>query len=176
MTASSRNDRLREAAERLLNEVAVNGKKGDPFSADIELVAVHALAAQPAQQPAGWKLVPIEPTDDMLFAAEKSEPRGYRELYSAMVDAAQPAPVQASEPVAWRYQDARGNFRYRGYVEGFDREYAILKPEPLYAAPKPAAAVLSKETPWEYHKRIQSGIDRVLDSGGRPIFGAIQEI
>jgi len=44
---------------------------------------------------------------------------------------AQPEP----EPVAWRYQDARGHYRYRKYVAGFDVEYAILKPVPLYAAP-----------------------------------------
>ena len=39
------------------------------------------------------------------------------------------------EPVAWRYQDARGNYRYRGYVQGFDKEYSLLKPVPLYTAP-----------------------------------------
>jgi hypothetical protein len=30
--------------------------------------------------------------------------------------------------VAWRYQDSRGHYRYRGPREGFDTEYAILKP------------------------------------------------
>jgi hypothetical protein len=44
----------------------------------------------------------------------------------AMRDA---APVQ--EPVAWRYTDARGHYRYRGYVPGFDAEYQLLKPEAL---------------------------------------------
>jgi hypothetical protein len=41
----------------------------------------------------------------------------------------EPAPVQ--EPVAWRYTDARGHYRYRGYVPGFDAEYQLLKPEAL---------------------------------------------
>jgi hypothetical protein len=43
-----------------------------------------------------------------------------------------------AEPVAWRYKDARGHWRYRGYVPNFDVEYSILKPEPLFAHP-PAA-------------------------------------
>jgi hypothetical protein len=30
--------------------------------------------------------------------------------------------------VAWRYQDSHGHYRYRGPREGFDTEYAILKP------------------------------------------------
>jgi hypothetical protein len=47
---------------------------------------------------------------------------------------------QEQEPVAWRYQ-ASGKYRYRGYVEGFDRDYQILKPVKLYAAPAPAQDV-----------------------------------
>jgi hypothetical protein len=43
--------------------------------------------------------------------------------------------AEAAQPAAWRYQDARGHFRYRAYKPGFDVEYAILKPVPLYAAP-----------------------------------------
>lgn len=41
------------------------------------------------------------------------------------------------EPVAWRYTDARGHYRYRGYKAGFDKEYSILKPELLYLHPAP---------------------------------------
>jgi hypothetical protein len=55
--------------------------------------------------------------------------------------AALAAPGQAPQPVAWRYQDARGHFRYRAYKPGFDVEYAILKPAPLYAGASPQAAV-----------------------------------
>ena len=60
------------------------------------------------------------------------------------------------EPVAWRYQDSRGNFRYRGYVSGFDREYDILKPVALYEHPAPQPAVplnLAGETPYEHAHR-----------------------
>ena len=35
----------------------------------------------------GYVLVPVEPTEDMLFAAEQSQVRGYRELYAAMLAA-----------------------------------------------------------------------------------------
>ena len=65
--------------------------------------------------------------------AQQAEPKGGGRL---------PPPLQA-EPVAWRYQDARGNYRYRGYVAGFDVEYAILKPVPLFTAPpqRPAEPV-----------------------------------
>jgi hypothetical protein len=51
------------------------------------------------------------------------------------------APVQ--EPVAWRYTDSRGHYRYRGYVPGFDAEYQLLKPKALClcAATPPAAPV-----------------------------------
>jgi hypothetical protein len=48
------------------------------------------------------------------------------------------APVQ--EPVAWRYTDARGHYRYRGYVPGFDAEYQLLKPEALCLCTTPPAA------------------------------------
>jgi hypothetical protein len=42
------------------------------------------------------------------------------------------------EPVAWRYTDARGYYRYRGFVENFDKEYPMLKPQALYTSPQPA--------------------------------------
>jgi len=55
------------------------------------------------------------------------------------------APSVAPEPVAWRYQDARGHYRYRAYKPGFDVEYAILKPVPLYAAHPPRAPLTDAE-------------------------------
>lgn len=60
----------------------------------------------------------------------------------AMADA---TPSVAPEPVAWRYQDARGHYRYRAYKPGFDVEYAILKPVPLYAAHPPREASVAPE-------------------------------
>jgi hypothetical protein len=48
-------------------------------------------------------------------------------------------PVQ--EPVAWRYTDARGHYRYRGYVPNFDVEYKLLKPQALCLCDQPAAPV-----------------------------------
>ena len=37
------------------------------------------------------------------------------------------------EPVAWRYKDSRGHYRYCGYKTGFDTEHSLLKPISLYA-------------------------------------------
>jgi hypothetical protein len=45
------------------------------------------------------------------------------------------------EPVAWRYTDSRGHYRYRGYVPGFDVEYSLLKPQALYTTPPAQPAV-----------------------------------
>lgn len=44
--------------------------------------------------PKGWKLVPVEPTEEMMFRAEMRQPRNYRDLYAAMLDAAPTPPVQ----------------------------------------------------------------------------------
>ena len=45
------------------------------------------------------------------------------------------AQAEKVDPVAWRYIDANGSYRYRGYVPNFDRDYPLLKPKALYAAP-----------------------------------------
>ncbi|MFA7327378.1 MAG: hypothetical protein WC121_11980 [Candidatus Kapaibacterium sp.] len=50
----------------------------------------------------GWKLVPVEPTDDMMFRAEMQQPRNYRDLYKAMLDAAPTPPVAAEATSAER--------------------------------------------------------------------------
>jgi len=44
-----------------------------------------------------------------------------------------------AEPVAWRYTDAQGHYRYRGYVPNFDVEYQLLKPQALCLCTPPAA-------------------------------------
>ncbi len=57
----------------------------------------------PADAPDGWKLVPVEPTEDMLFSAEMSRVRGYRDLYSAMLSAAPTAPADAvAKDAGWQ--------------------------------------------------------------------------
>ena len=52
--------------------------------------------------------------------------------------------IQKQEPVAWRYQDARGHYRYRSYVANFDTDYKLLKPVALYAHPKQDHTALLK--------------------------------
>lgn len=87
-----------------------------------------------------WKLVPVEPTREMLDAA-----RFYREgehtlaaAYRAMLDAAPDAP--SAEPAAWRL------------IDGDDCEYNTVDRfscgrsggEPLYAIPPDAAAEIAR--------------------------------
>ena len=57
------------------------------------------------------------------------------------------AELRAQVPVAWRYQDGNGNYRYRGYVAGFDVDYRSLKPVPLYAAPPAVKDSLTTAAP-----------------------------
>jgi len=52
----------------------------------LRATAVALEAAKPAAVPAGYVLVPVEPTDEMLWAAKKSR-GGYREMYGAMLAA-----------------------------------------------------------------------------------------
>jgi len=74
--------------------------------------------------------------DERALAAPTSADyaMGYAEGFN---DGCKPAPVQ--EPVAWRYTDARGHYRYRGYVPNFDAEYQLLKPQALCLCTPPAA-------------------------------------
>ena len=55
-------------------------------------LAVPGMAApseQPAAVPDGWKLVPVEPTEEMMHAAQDvPAPRPYGAVFRAMIDAA----------------------------------------------------------------------------------------
>ena len=54
-----------------------------------------------------------------------------------LLDSASLSASAGSEPVAWRYVDARGHFRYVGYKPSRDMaaEYPLLKPIRLYLHP-----------------------------------------
>ena len=77
--------------------------------------------------------------------------------------AQQPEPAQ--EPVAWRYQDARGNYRYRGYVQGFDKEYSRLKPVPLYAAPPQRPPLTDEEIAEATAQERDALLDHIYEYG-----------
>jgi hypothetical protein len=93
-----------------------------------EEIADAILAAYPPQAHS----VAPEPPDVLCWAC------------GIAINTSQPLPV-APEPVAWRYQDARGHYRYRAYKPGFDVEYAILKPVPLYEAHPPRAPLTEEQ-------------------------------
>lgn len=92
-------------------------------------------------EPVACKSVPIEPTEDMLLAAELSQPRGYRELYVAMISA---APVQQAEqePGAihqWRkkipadqpWHDAEYKFAYARVDDFYEARTVYAAPVPV---------------------------------------------
>ena len=97
--------------------------------------------AQPTDPvPAGWKLVPVEPTRDMIAAAAKDESSKehptYASMYAAMLAAAPQPPV--SEPVAWVLRDANNrNVKFLEWTStptGYRGEWIKT---PLYARPQP---------------------------------------
>lgn len=70
--------------------------------------------------------------------------------------------IDKCEPVAWRYEDGNGNYRYRKYVPNFDVEYKRLKPVPLYTAPPKLAddnseAVFIIGTGWQTSEHLPDG-------------------
>jgi hypothetical protein len=99
-----------------------------------------------AAVPEGWKLVPVEPTPEMVKRAMKdcggigggscgehvgAEPDDMREVWSSMLAAAPSAPVR--EPVAWMTDMPHTS---PVVTEAFLRErpeYRIAYPIPLYA-------------------------------------------
>ena len=110
----------------------------------------HALlsASKPAA-PEGWKLVPVEPTDEMTKTgtqyAECAIPANAVFAYRAMLAASPAVQAQSGEPVAWK-------FRKSGWVNWFYVEWASdsfgddakeYERIPLYAAP-PAQTVQSE--------------------------------
>ena len=78
--------------------------------------------------------------------------------------------AESAQPVAWRYQDARGNFRYRGYKAGFDVDYPSLKPVPLYLSPQPPADV-----PLMTVQEMQDVIEKAIIDWGNS-FGSTEDV
>lgn len=84
--------------------IAALQENSDPVSIDAaeELQRLYGMATpQSAQIPAGWKLVPIEPTDEMVAIGQsifgsfvEDTPADYKRIYAAMLSAA-PQPPQA---------------------------------------------------------------------------------
>lgn len=126
--------------------------------------AIDVAAAYARGHDAGWascighvtdKLRSLKPLNPVESRAAKSEESSYIQDASPIdppsnfgnfdgAPAASPTVVEP-EPVAWRYQDSRGHYRYCSYKPGFDTEYAILKPVPLYLAATPPRAALTDE-------------------------------
>lgn len=88
-------------------------------------------------------------------AAQTGSPRQMFEVIVRAAERALLARLGEQRPAAWRYTDARGHYRYRGPRPGFDKEYAILKPAPLYAHPPAAQPVARIAGVDEYGPRLE---------------------
>ena len=99
---------MSKEAMKLALEALEDTLSDDPYPYSLESKAItalrEALAEQPAQQePVAWKLVPTEPTEEMLKAMDECSKEGYDErlyaghaasVYMAAVDAAPTPPAQ----------------------------------------------------------------------------------
>ena len=128
--------------KRALEAEALNRK----FIADIN---GQTFMGEPAQQePVAWKLVPTEPTEEMLKAMDECSKEGYDErlyaghaasVYMAAIDAAPEQPAQQQEPVywQWRRKDQPWSLEYT-----FNSEVQVTTKDSerraLYTSPQPA--------------------------------------
>ena len=105
-------------------------------SPENNLAELHRLRAE-VQGPDGFETWKQAALDERLRRVESE--RKLKDLEQQYQEQAQGAVASneqpAHKPVAWRYQNSRGHYRYRGYVKGFDVDYKILRPIPLYTAP-----------------------------------------
>jgi hypothetical protein len=88
---------LRQAAQRALKAMEDGEDRADMIEFSEALIALRAALAEPEQKPVAWKLVPVEPTNEMLKAMDECSTEGYDErllaghaasVYMAAVDVA----------------------------------------------------------------------------------------
>lgn len=113
----------------------------------------------------GWKLVPINPTDEMVKAAidtpcvdsgsdAHDEPQDYRNMYSAMLAAA-PHPVSGEQkPVLWCDPEALDSDDR--WVRASRRQSEVVS-VPLYAAPRAAQDVSGLVEALEFYESTSKG-------------------
>ena len=125
------------------------------------IAAIEAVLAQPEQEPVAWRLVPIEPTEEMLKAMDECSTEGYDErlyaghaasVYMAAVDVA-PSPPQpkepeqsttCGEPVAWMVYTLDGtSVCVTDNPADFTPEHRAL---PLYTTPPQRTAAVGEDT------------------------------
>ena len=135
----SKKDEALKLALEALEPVSTYGRVGsrdaDTAKAQQAITAIKkALAEQPAQQ--GWKLVPVEPTPEMLKAADDGDDeytrrnfgpavhrvmQGPYDHYIAMLNAA-PQPAQPQEPKVLMQEIARLHDR----IKDLERDVEFL--------------------------------------------------
>ena len=170
---------LREAAEELRQAHAYNNSEGwenetdakaaydehmaaaqalEDWEAAVGAGGVQALSGAPAV-PVGWKLVPVEPTNDMQKAADEWAAKGFdwpKAVYRAMLAASPtpPAEQQAAPKAApaWEHHARKltqwlhcmsHNDSYFGEPAGLVKQVTGELNRLIGAAPQPAPAPLS---------------------------------
>jgi hypothetical protein len=129
--------------------------------------ALRSLAASATQVPQGWKLVPVEPTEEMLvhgqeawLAMWRSKPsiedcKEAENTYKAMLSASPPAPQAATqgEAVAWQWRTKLDAAEGKDWVncsrEIYERarEYEDCETRALAVINEPAPAPSKEQTP-----------------------------
>lgn len=111
-----------------------------------------------------WKMVPVEPTDEMIRAIDGLICSSYLwpvYAYRAMLDAAPAAPQQA-EPVAWRDPSNKSPRQAVTFSKADRDEWPHIYKEPLYLHP-PAAEV-------QRLRDAAGGVLAIVESIGRRAF------
>ena len=137
--------------------------------AEQAITALEKALAKPKQKPMAWKLVPIEPTREMLEAMDECSIEGYDEhlyaghaasVYMAAVDVA-PTPPQPKEPE----QEPVANGKLQVTLQDTPTEIELAQYKRMFAA---ACADLG-----EINEAL--GLDPD-DGGAEPILSAIAEL
>ena len=98
----TKDEALKLALEALEYFRDTGTRPSDLAMSEDAIAAIEEALAQPEQEPVAWKLVPVEPTDEMLKAMDECSTEGYDErlyaghaasVYMAAVDVA-PTPPQ----------------------------------------------------------------------------------
>ena len=125
-------DEIKRVKEICLREVGIG------LCNEVVIAKLEEALAQPEQEPVAWKLVPTEPTDEMLKAMDECSTEGYDErlyaghaasVYMAAVDVAPTPPNPEQEPVAWITQGGKGWLRWHKSYD--DNKDSV----PLYTTP-----------------------------------------
>ena len=106
-TNEARVQEVLELASRLIQECRTGDLTTIGMVWDFLESALRSLAASATQVPQGWKLVPVEPTEEMLNAgiSARRDMGATEDVFAAMVAASPPTPQAATQGEAVATRD-----------------------------------------------------------------------